>query len=68
MTIESEICDGDTRAVPGPGGDGLLRPRDRPRATPPPEAYRERLLGVVSELIGRARSKVLTMNCAAWVT
>jgi acyl-CoA thioester hydrolase len=44
LTIESEICEGDTvlsRAMV------FFDPKTG-RATPPPEAFRERLLGVVA--------------------
>ena len=47
MTIESEICDGDTVLSRARVAMVFVDPATA-RATPPPEAYRERLLGVVT--------------------
>jgi len=46
MTIESEICDGDTVLSRARVAMVFVDPKTA-RAAPPPEAYRERLLGVV---------------------
>jgi acyl-CoA thioester hydrolase len=47
MTIESEICDGDTVLSRARVAMVFFDPKTG-RATPPPEAYRERLLSVVT--------------------
>jgi acyl-CoA thioester hydrolase len=47
MTIESEICDGDTVLSRARVAMVFFDPKTG-RATPPPEVYRERLLSVVS--------------------
>ena len=60
MTIEAEICDGDTVLSRARVVMVFFDP-DTGRPTPPPAAYRERLTGC-------GCSNELTMNWAAWVT
>ena len=60
MTIESEICDGDTVLSRARVVMVFVDPATG-RPTAPPTDYRERAHCCCG-------SNVLTMNCAAWVT
>ena len=65
MVIESEIVRRRPPARAGPGRDGVRRPRDEPPAAATARASAN---GCSPLPAGSGSSKVLTMNCAAWVT